>query len=339
MGERESSADRVRRRIVRVDRCRRGAWVRDSSEIRCRFEWGGAPRIGWRSRRDPAEIATPAIAVQVRARRGAPSDDGVVSALLLGAILLDTANLQPQRKAQAAWEVDTARSLGTTALGPHGPLGLPTWPDGGADAWFDELIGAKSDVEMLLQFPLEDLLRQDYKGEEVRIGAVGVASVVVPSAMLLRTHGEAGLARAMAAFAASRKLRLLLLMCCDFKRGERQVGASPDALRGLARSSLSDGALLAADHTRAVDRARRRQLVAQCGRAAPSRWRHRPRTDAGGRRGGRVLGRVGAAQLRSLAQGGAAAAARARAAVMRRCRAPARPTRSASASHQYRISC
>ena len=177
----------------------------------------------------PRCVRRPRDAAQVRARHGVPSDDGTACALLLGAILLDTANLRPERKAQEAWEADTARALGAAALGPLGPLQLPAWADGGADAWFDELIRAKSDLSMLLQFPLHDLLRQDYKGEAVRCGAVGVASAVVPAAALLGAHGAAGMARAMADFAASRGLRLLLLMCCDFGRGQRQVGHAPPA--------------------------------------------------------------------------------------------------------------
>lgn len=158
--------------------------------------------------------------------------DGMLCSLLLGAVLLDTANLTPAAKAQKPREVEIANTLLAAAA-----LHLRLKPTAaGRDAYFDELQTAKTDLAALLAFPDLDLLRQDYKGETLAGSSVtcGVSSVVIPGDRLLAAKPE--LPVAMEHFARDRGLELCLLMCLDTSTRRRQLlvhSAQPALLSSL----------------------------------------------------------------------------------------------------------
>jgi inorganic pyrophosphatase/exopolyphosphatase len=181
---------------------------------------------------------------QLAARAPALLADGMLCSLLLGAVLLDTANLTPAAKAQKPREVDIANTLLAVAA-PH--LGLePT--AAGRDAYFEELQIAKTDLDALLAFPILDLLRQDYKAETL-VGsslACGVSSVVVPGDRLLAAKPD--LPVAIAHFAQERKLNLCLLMCLDTSTRRRHLlahSAQPALLGRLVEHLQREGLALA----------------------------------------------------------------------------------------------
>ena len=167
------------------------------------------------------------VAERLEAKAPALAREPAVAALLLGAVVLDTANLQPKAKAQKAREAAVAQRL----LAAAAPLLGVSADASGRTAFFDELLEVKADAATLLQFATADLLRQDFKSETLPGSgvAVGVASVVVGVDPLL---ARADLLADMRAFAAARGLGLLLLMSCDFRNRRRQlvVHAEPPLL-------------------------------------------------------------------------------------------------------------
>ena len=185
-------------------------------------------------------------------RKVAPSllSEPPICALLLGAILLDTVNLEPAAKAQKPREASIANELLAVCAES---LGLPQ--QAGADVsaesaieasrahFFNELLEVKADTKLLLAFPTADLLRQDYK-EEV-LGAdgaarVGVGSVVLPLPALLARQSGSLLQAECAAFAAGRHLDLLLMMAVDLPQKQRYLllHCADAALRTRALSAM-----------------------------------------------------------------------------------------------------
>jgi exopolyphosphatase len=155
-------------------------------------------------------------------------NDPNICTLLLGAILLDTVNLDPGAKAQKEREAALASGLLETAA----PLlGVPPTAQGRGD-FFSELLKVKADLGLLLEFSVEDLLRQDYKQERLQpaaaageVGAapleVGVGSIVLPLPQLIARRSHESLRADFARFAASRGLSLLLLMSVDLEARQR----------------------------------------------------------------------------------------------------------------------
>lgn len=184
----------------------------------------GAPS-GTASRHVELGVGSCASLVAERVRALAPSvlDDPATATLLLGAVLLDTVNLDPSKKPQKPREVGVADALLATAAAQLGVAPSPA----GRDAFFAELLRVKADTQQLLQFSTCDLLRMDYKEEAVpcpsargSLAPVGVGSVVLPLPLLLARQPAARLQDECAAYAVARGLRLLLLMSCD-------LGSSP----------------------------------------------------------------------------------------------------------------
>lgn len=150
--------------------------------------------------------------------------DPALCTLLLGAIVLDTVNLDPTAKAQKPREQEVA----SEALLPHAAPLLGVSADvAGRTAFFDELIRVKADISLLSRFPTADLLRQDYKEEAIAAGVgsvrVGVGSVVLPLPLLLSRQPLADLAADFEAYAQARQLRLLLLMSVDLPARQRYL--------------------------------------------------------------------------------------------------------------------
>ena len=159
--------------------------------------------------------------------------DHRVSTLLLGAILLDTVNLNPDAKAQKAREAAVADSL-LARCAPS--LGLAGAPGDARAAFFDELLAVKADQSLLLAFPTADLLRQDYKEEVMPLSSppagaaahpaaprVGVGSIVLPLPELLARQPPAELAAECAAYAHEKSLDVLILMSVDMGRKQRYL--------------------------------------------------------------------------------------------------------------------
>jgi inorganic pyrophosphatase/exopolyphosphatase len=180
---------------------------------------------------------------QLASRAPALLADGMLCSLLLGAVLLDTANLTPAAKAQKPREAEIADKL-LAAAAPH--LGLePT--AAGRDAYFEELQTAKTDMAALLAFPDLDLLRQDYKGETLAVSSVacGVSSVVIPGDRLQAAKPD--LPAAVEDFARERGLELFLLMCVDTSTRQRQLlvhSAQPVLLNRLVEHMQQAGLAL-----------------------------------------------------------------------------------------------
>ena len=89
--------------------------------------------------------------------------DPVACTLLVGAVLLDTVNLNPEAKAQKEREAPIAAALfavASTVVGQEASIA-------GRTAFFQELLDVKADTALLMSFSTVDLLRQDYKEEEV----------------------------------------------------------------------------------------------------------------------------------------------------------------------------
>lgn len=199
-------------------------------------------------------IGSCASLVAERLRSMAPSllQDASVCSLLLGAILLDTVNLDPTAKAQKEREASIAEGLLQTAA-PH--LGLRPGPGehgvGGRAQFFQELFDVKNDRQLLLGFPTPDLLRQDYKQEAMGQGGalhVGVGSTVVPLPLLLERQPFSELQADCAAFSASRGLQALMLMAVDSSIRQRYLlfYCGDDALRERVLQALSDGGAMLA---------------------------------------------------------------------------------------------
>lgn len=182
---------------------------------------------------------------QLAARAPALLSDGALCSLLLGAVLLDTANLAPAAKAQKPREVQIANTL----LASAAPC-IGVEPNvSGRDAYYNELQTAKTDLATLLSFPTADLLRQDYKAETLRASAVacGVASLVVPATQLLEAKPD--LLSDMVQFARERELGLCMLMCLDTATRQRQLvvhAADPDLLKSVVEHLQEAGLALSA---------------------------------------------------------------------------------------------
>lgn len=177
---------------------------------------------------------------QMRLRTAALLSDGALCTLLLGAILLDTANLTPEAKAQKAREVELADTLLESAA-PF--LGLePT--KAGRDVFFNELLHVKTDVDSLLSFPTLDLLRQDYKCEELPASLVcGISSIIIPARCLLQAKPD--IWQAIVRFSRQQKLALCILMCLNVATQQREIfihAEDPTLLTSLV-SHLQDGGL------------------------------------------------------------------------------------------------
>lgn len=166
------------------------------------------------------------VAEKLRALGSPLLADPSVCTLLLGAVLLDTVNLDPAAKAQKERE----QALANEVLLPHAAaaLGVPADAAGRA-TFFDELIRVKADLALLSEFPTADLLRQDYKEEAIGADGggeglkVGVGSVVLPLPHLLADRPLGSLTADLAAYAAARQLRLLLLMSVDLPARQRYL--------------------------------------------------------------------------------------------------------------------
>ena len=175
--------------------------------------------------------------------------DPRAASLLLGAVLLDTVNLDPSAKAQKERERPIADELFAAAA-----TYLECDPSlEGRHAFFDELLAVKTDTALLGAFSTRDLLRQDYKEEVVALppadaqGAeqappttlrVGVGSVTLPLPALLARESGDSLAADCAAFAAERGLDLLLLLSVDLNARQRYVLVHAASGSGAAEQSL-----------------------------------------------------------------------------------------------------
>jgi inorganic pyrophosphatase/exopolyphosphatase len=184
------------------------------------------------------------VAERLRALGSPLLADPSVCTLLLGAVLLDTVNLDASAKAQKAREQSIANELLLPCAAAM--LGVP--PDeAGRGAFFGELLRVKADVSLLLGFPTADLLRQDYKEEALMGGGLklGVGSVVLPLPALLARQPLSALDDDMRSFAAAKQLQLLLLMSVDLDARQRYLllscedaGLAEQALRVLAPLQL-----------------------------------------------------------------------------------------------------
>lgn len=197
------------------------------------------------------------VAERIQALHAPLLTDPSLCTMLLGAILLDTVNLDPSAKAQKPREAPIADEM---LLGPAASLLNVAATAEGRAAFFAELLGVKADTALLLRFPMEDLLRQDYKEEQLPTGGqgggvkVGVGSVVLPLPALLSRQPSPDLAREMSAYATARGLQLLLLMSVDLPARQRYVLLHCDdqllreeAIRLMDSLSLTPMAMDAAD--------------------------------------------------------------------------------------------
>lgn len=159
--------------------------------------------------------------------------------LLLGTILLDTVNLQPDKKPQQEWERGVAERLA-------GDAGVAT------QAFFDELITAKSGPEaaaqMLRGFSNAMFLRQDYKCEKVAGKAVGAASVAAVTLEQLVLRDPAAWAADLSA-ALSAGLDVLVVATMSAARGRQLCVVFADAAQQpAALAHLNAGGLQLAEN-------------------------------------------------------------------------------------------
>ena len=143
---------------------------------------------------------------------GASRVEPGLAELLLGTILLDTVNLDPQAQRATPKDVAVARQLESICGADRGRL-------------FERLQSEKFNVSAL---DSADLLRKDYKA--YRFGSVrcGIASVLLPLAKWLEK--DHALAASLSAFAQARELDLLLVMIAFNDHGFRRelVVLAPD---------------------------------------------------------------------------------------------------------------
>lgn len=148
--------------------------------------------------------------------------------LLLGTILLDTVNFDPQAQRATPKDVAVARQLQAICGADCGRL-------------FEQLQFEKFNVAAL---DTADLLRKDYKS--YRFGAVrcGIASVLLPVATWLEK--DPGLAASLSKFARAQQLDLLLVMTAFSDPGFRRelvVLAVDEAMRGRVLDFLGGSEL------------------------------------------------------------------------------------------------
>ena len=182
----------------------------------------------------PVGSAATLVAEQLLREDATAMEPGLAE-LLLGAILLDTVNLDPAAKRATDRDAETTAQLLAIC---------------GADrqALFERLQFEKFNVAAL---ETGDLLRKDYK--EYQFGAVrcGIASVLLPIAQWLEKDPD--IAASLAQFAARQQLDLLLAMNAftdpEFRR-ELVVWAADRQLRErvLAFLAASELGLQAIDH-------------------------------------------------------------------------------------------
>lgn len=183
---------------------------------------------------EPVGSAATLVAGAVLGKDAARVEPGLAK-LLLGTILLDTVNLDPQAQRATAKDIAVAAQLESICSTDRPAL-------------FERLQFEKFNVAAL---DTADLLRKDYKA--CRLGEVrcGIASVLLPVARWLDKDPD--LAASLATFATAHDLDLLLAMnaCTDpeFRR-ELVVWAEDEALRARVLDFLraSDLGLAPIDH-------------------------------------------------------------------------------------------
>eukprot|EP01065_Artemidia_motanka_P037547 TRINITY_DN4624_c3_g1_i2.p1 TRINITY_DN4624_c3_g1~~TRINITY_DN4624_c3_g1_i2.p1 ORF type:complete len:432 (+),score=173.10 TRINITY_DN4624_c3_g1_i2:85-1296(+) len=160
--------------------------------------------------------------------------------LLLGVVLLDTVNLQPEKKPQEAWEKGVAERL-------HSDSALPASPA----AYWEELTAAKNNSALMLRdFTNAMFLRQDYKCERVEVAGRADPVVIGASSMSgvcleqLVERGVGQLAADVAASLAEQELDVLALvvLTADAKRQLALLCKDPARTADLVRH-LNDGGL------------------------------------------------------------------------------------------------
>jgi exopolyphosphatase len=197
---------------------------------------GGHPGLALRVIEPVGSAAT--LVAEVLLGKDAPRLEPGLARLLLGTILLDTVNLDPQAQRATAKDVAIAAQLEAICHADRGAL-------------FERLQFEKFNVAAL---DTADLLRKDYKA--FRLGDVrcGIASVLLPVKQWLDKDPD--LAESLAAFARTQGLDLLLAMNAytdpEFRR-ELVVWTEDEALRErvLAFLRASDLGLAAIDDARA----------------------------------------------------------------------------------------
>jgi exopolyphosphatase len=176
---------------------------------------------------EPVGSASTLVAAQLLEAEAAVVEPGLAR-LLLGTILLDTVNLDPEAKRATDKDVQVAARLAELC---------------GADrqALFERLQFEKFNVDAL---DTPDLLRKDYK--EYQMGAVrcGIASVLLPATRWLEKDPQLG--ESLAAFARGRELDLVLAMNAytdpDFRR-DLVVWAKDEGLFERVNAFLRDSDL------------------------------------------------------------------------------------------------
>ena len=197
------------------------------------------------------------VAERLKALQPSLLNDQSICTLLLGALLLDTVNLDAKAKEQKPREASIASELLSSCYSPLGLQGPPEAVESVASVckpFFDELLAVKTDQAMLRAFPTRDLLRQDYKEEVMKLSGsddaacvdgvnVGVASITMPLPDLLNRQPRSELVAACAAYATERKLDLLILMAVDLSVRQRYIlmQCGDEALRTRALAAMDKG--------------------------------------------------------------------------------------------------